>query len=195
MPIKAVLIGDSGVGKTCLYDRIADEIYDDGHTPTIGGAFRCIRLKNASGDIFEIGLWDTAGQERFRTLMPMYFERAQLLLFVYSITDPKSIESLSAWYDAAMERAEPDAKVFILGNKCDLEDQDRQVSFDELNAADEKYGAFVAIEVSAKAGRGIDDVTAGMVRACEQMSQPGEVQRTQMLQEADSGERKKSKCC
>jgi small GTP-binding protein len=196
--VKAVLIGDSGVGKTCLYDRIGQSVFDDDHTPTIGAAFRAVPMRNSAGDSFEVGLWDTAGQERFRTLIPMYFEKAQILIFVYSITDPASLKNLIEWYNLALERSEPDARVFLLGNKCDLDD-DRSVSFDALETMATRMNAFRALEVSAKSAMRIDEISDGILKACEGLM-PGATPVTTPgsavlgADPLDDGE-KKSDCC
>jgi small GTP-binding protein len=196
MKVKAVLIGDSGVGKTCLYDRIGNSVYDDGHVPTVGGSFRAVSMQNKPGDTFEIRLWDTAGQERFRTLIPMYFERTPILLFVYSITDSESLTHLSEWYDLAAQRSEPDAKVFILGNKSDLEDQ-RSVACDALEAAAKKMDAFITLDVSAKSSMGIDDLVAGILKACEGFKKVEEPATPLSLRaaDADAGRKKPRGCC
>jgi hypothetical protein len=81
--LKAVLIGDSAVGKSCLYDRLESGTFLEDHTPTIGGAFATLRLSESEGAEYEVGLWDTAGQERYKTIIPMYF-----ILAVFASPEP-----------------------------------------------------------------------------------------------------------
>jgi len=78
--IKMVILGDSGVGKSCLLTRYVNNIYSEFFTSTIGAAFM---TKNID-DKFRIDIWDTAGQERYRSLIPMYLKGAQILLLVLS---------------------------------------------------------------------------------------------------------------
>jgi small GTP-binding protein len=193
MPFKAVLVGDSGVGKTCIYKRLSKQAYDETSLPTIGGAFHVVKIQNSRGDAFELGLWDTAGQERFRMLMPMYFERAQILLFVYSITDHQSLEHLPEWYQLAFQRSEYDATVFVIGNKSDLEDS-RAVSLGELNEMGNTIQAFTTIEVSAQTTSGIDGLIEEISSACN-LIQEKQVDVSGDISPADNNEPQSNNCC
>ena len=64
---KLVLIGDSGVGKSCLLLRFADDAFTESYISTIGVDFR-FRSVDCGGVRCKLQIWDTAGQERFRTI-------------------------------------------------------------------------------------------------------------------------------
>merc|ERR1712008_177161 len=75
LPLKLLLIGDSGVGKSCLLLRFADDTYTDSYISTIGVDFK-IRTVDLDTKTIKLQIWDTAGQERFRTITSSYYRGA-----------------------------------------------------------------------------------------------------------------------
>jgi small GTP-binding protein len=159
--IKAVFIGDSGVGKTSLYSRLESNTYDEDHLPTIGGAFAKISIPTRTGANYDVGLWDTAGQERYRDIIPMYFEHANFILAVYAVNDRASFDHLSSWIACARARADETVKVIVLGNKCDVT-AGREVTVDEMMQYVATTGASLGIETSAKSSAGLDLLLQGI---------------------------------
>uniref|UniRef100_A0A915I0H3 Uncharacterized protein n=1 Tax=Romanomermis culicivorax TaxID=13658 RepID=A0A915I0H3_ROMCU len=90
---KLLLIGDSGVGKSCLLLRFADDTYTDSYISTIGVDFK-IRTIELDGKTIKLQIWDTAGQERFRTITSSYYRGAHGIIVVYDITDQVSIRTV-----------------------------------------------------------------------------------------------------
>ncbi|VDP56486.1 unnamed protein product [Schistosoma mattheei] len=88
--LKLLLIGDSGVGKSCLLLRFADETFNETYISTIGVDFK-IRTIDLNGKVVKLQIWDTAGQERFRTITSSYYRGAQGIIIVYDITDQVSV--------------------------------------------------------------------------------------------------------
>ena len=96
---KVIVVGDSGIGKTCLVCRLVDNTYRDRSTPTVGVGF--------SSKSFDVGLetiklsfWDTAGQERYRSIVRFYYHGAQGILLCFDITNRKTYDSaIGYWYD------------------------------------------------------------------------------------------------
>jgi small GTP-binding protein len=160
---KAVFIGDSGVGKSCLYSRLDSGTYVDIRSPTVGGSFAAIRVTGTDGQDYTIGLWDTAGQERYKTVIPMYFERVDLILAVFAVNDRSSFDHMSDWISMARGRAYETARVFVIGNKSDVT-EGRHVSASELQAFADSIGAVCAIETSAKTGEGLELLKEGIAR-------------------------------
>jgi len=92
---KLVLIGDSGVGKSCLLLRFADDTYTESHISTIGVDFK-IRTIQLEGKTIKLQIWDTAGQERFRTITSSYYRGAHGIIVVYDTTDSETFEHVRA---------------------------------------------------------------------------------------------------
>ena len=166
MKFKAVLIGDSAVGKTALFQRLENDAFQDSHIPTVGGAYTRISINSSNGYTYNIGLWDTAGQERFRNVVPMYFQSANIIIVVYDISNRESFENIGTWIDLANQKAPPDACYVLLGNKSDLEEQ-RAITLDEMEELKENLHFTEALETSAFNGKGIDMLISSLTSICD----------------------------
>ena len=93
---KLVLIGDSGVGKSCLLLRFADDSFTDSYISTIGVDFR-FRTVTIDKKTVKLQIWDTAGQERFRTITSAYYRGAHGIIMVYDVTSEESFEHVEEW--------------------------------------------------------------------------------------------------
>jgi len=93
---KLLLIGDSGVGKTCILFRFSDDSFTSTFISTIGIDFK-IKTIDFKGKRIKLQIWDTAGQERFNTITTSYYRGAMGLMLVYDITNRKSFESIAKW--------------------------------------------------------------------------------------------------
>ncbi|XP_041600375.1 ras-related protein Rab-13 isoform X3 [Vulpes lagopus] len=101
---KLLLIGDSGVGKTCLIIRFAEDSFNNTYISTIGIDFK-IRTVDVEGKKIKLQVWDTAGQERFKTITTAYYRGAMGIILVYDITDEKSFENIQNWMKSIKELA------------------------------------------------------------------------------------------
>ncbi|KAF0042234.1 hypothetical protein F2P81_005766 [Scophthalmus maximus] len=125
---KLLLIGDSGVGKTCVLFRFSEDAFNSTFISTIGIDFK-IRTIELDGKKIKLQIWDTAGQERFRTITTAYYRGAMGIMLVYDITNEKSFDNIKNWIRNIEEHASADVERMVLGNKCDVNDK-RQVSKD-----------------------------------------------------------------
>ena len=148
---KLLLIGDSGVGKSCLLLRFADDTYTESYISTIGVDFK-IRTIELDGKTIKLQIWDTAGQERFRSLRTPFYRGSDCCLLTFSVDDSQSFQNLSNWKKEFIYYAdvkEPESFPFvILGNKTDI--KERQVSTEEAQAWCKDNGDYPYFETSAK---------------------------------------------
>lgn len=116
---KILLIGDSGVGKSCLLLRFVDDAYTESYISTIGVDFK-IRTLNLDGKTVKMQIWDTAGQERFRTITSSYYRGAHGIAVVYDVTDMESFNNVKQWLSEIEKHASDNVNKLLIGNKSDL---------------------------------------------------------------------------
>ena len=119
---KLLLIGDSGVGKSCLLLRFADDTYTESYISTIGVDFK-IRTIELDGKCIKLQIWDTAGQERFRTITSSYYRGAHGIIIVYDITDKDSYNNVKQLLNEIERYANESVNKLLVGNKADLEEK------------------------------------------------------------------------
>ncbi|XP_044010088.1 ras-related protein Rab-13-like [Aphidius gifuensis] len=119
---KVLLMGDSGVGKTCILDSFLCDSFIENHDSTIGVDFKA-KMIEINGTIIKLQLWDTAGQERFRNVTTAYYHEAKGIILVYDVTNEKSFDNIINWLSLVNDRAPADVKKILLGTKCDIENK------------------------------------------------------------------------
>ncbi|KAL9253000.1 GTP-binding protein YPTM2-like protein [Drosera capensis] len=144
---KLLLIGDSGVGKSCLLLRFADDSYVESYISTIGVDFK-IRTVEQDGKTIKLQIWDTAGQERFRTITSSYYRGAHGIIIVYDVTDQHSFENVKQWLSEIDRYASDNVVKLLVGNKSDLT-SNRVVSYESGKAFADEIGV-PFLETSAK---------------------------------------------
>lgn len=154
--VKTVLVGDAGVGKTCIAERICHNDFKTNSYATVGAANLAVTIQTEQGPI-TFNIWDTAGQEKYRSLAPMYFTGAHLAILVFDITSKDSFNTLSQFVDLLSQRAPDDCVYVLVGNKCDLEEQ-RQVTEEEAEDYKQQIGAEMYMETSALSGKNIKEL-------------------------------------
>ncbi|ORX85488.1 ras-domain-containing protein [Basidiobolus meristosporus CBS 931.73] len=151
---KYIIIGDTGVGKSCLLLQFTDKRFQPAHDLTIGVEFgaRFITVDNKS---IKLQVWDTAGQESFRSITRSYYRGAAGALLVYDITRRETFEHLAKWLEDAREHSNDNITILLIGNKSDLEGK-RAVSKEEGEAFAKEHGLFF-LETSAKTSANVEE--------------------------------------
>jgi len=144
---KLLLIGDSGVGKTCILFRFSEDAFNTTFISTIGIDFK-IKTIELRGKKIKLQIWDTAGQERFHTITTSYYRGAMGIMLVYDITNAKSFDNIAKWLRNIDEHANEDVERMILGNKCDM--TDKRVISKERGEAIAREHSIRFLETSAK---------------------------------------------
>ncbi|GFP78738.1 RAS-related protein rabb1c [Phtheirospermum japonicum] len=144
---KYIIIGDTGVGKSCLLLQFTDKRFQPVHDLTIGVEFgaRMITIDNRP---IKLQIWDTAGQESFRSITRSYYRGAAGALLVYDITRRETFNHLASWLEDARQHANANMSIMLIGNKCDLAHR-RAVSTEEGEQFAKENG-LIFMEASAK---------------------------------------------
>ena len=153
---KVTLIGDSGVGKSSIIGRYISGIFR-GDTLTTSGANYSQKIYKKNNQKVRLNIWDTAGQEKFRSLGRNFYKDAYIICIIYDITNKQSFENIKEiWYPEIEKHGEKFKILAIVGNKCDLY-EDEEVEEKEANAFSEKIGAKFFL-ISAKNGDAIEEM-------------------------------------
>ena len=150
LTFKIIVIGDSFVGKSCLTTKGTKNMFEDSYNATVGFEFVTSNIK-VQDKVCKMQIWDTCGQEVYRSLITNFYRNSSLAILVYSIDNYESYENLDLWLKELKTFSSPDAKVFLIGNKCDL-DHKRKVTTEngEYYKSENKLDFFM--EASAKTG-------------------------------------------
>ena len=147
--LKLIVVGNQGTGKSSILNRFVNETFDENYQATIGLDFHSKNITIHDQDVRLI-IYDTAGQEKFRSLIPMYIREAQIILFIYDISDKESFDSIPKWVQQVNDVINREVVFVLIGNKLDLE-SNRKVTFEEGKKLAEKSN-YVFQEISAKTG-------------------------------------------
>jgi Ras-related protein Rab-2A len=151
---KYIIIGDTGVGKSCLLLKFTDKRFQPVHDLTIGVEFGA-RMVNIDDRQIKLQIWDTAGQESFRSITRSYYRGAAGALLVYDITRRETFNHLGRWLEEARQNGNQNMTIMLIGNKCDLEHK-RQVSKEEGERFAQQHG-LMFLETSAKTAENVEE--------------------------------------
>ena len=147
---KIIIIGDSGVGKSCLSLRATKNVFEALYSPTIGFEFMTFFIK-VEGRPIKLQVWDTCGQEVYRSLISSFYNNSSLAIVVYSIDNEDSFNNLEFWLNELRTKGNPDINIFLIGNKADLEEQ-RKISKEAAQEFADMNKIKLFLETSAKTG-------------------------------------------
>ena len=155
--VKITLLGNSGVGKTCIILRYTKNEFNTGTASTRGASYSSKIITVDNKDL-QLDLWDTAGQEQYRSLGMYFYKDSYIVILVYDITNRESFDDLkNVWYKDLNKYGEEYRVLAIVGNKCDMYEEENTVPEDEARQfAEEKNAIFML--VSAKNGDNIKNL-------------------------------------
>ena len=150
LSFKLIVIGDGGVGKSCLTNYAVKNIFDEAYNATVGFEFFTFNVK-VNDKVVKLQIWDTCGQELYRSLITNFYRNSSLAIMVYAINSSDSFNDIEMWLRELRTHSNPDAKVFLIGNKIDLE-KDRQVTKEQGEKFCKENNINEFMESSAKTG-------------------------------------------
>lgn len=181
---KYIIIGDSGVGKSCLLLQFTDKRFEVSHDLTIGVEFGA-RLIEVDKKAVKLQIWDTAGQESFRSITRSYYRGATGALLVYDVTRRETFEHVTSWLNDAKENSNMNMTILLIGNKTDLAEK-REVSTEEGKQFAAANG-LAFIETSAKTNANVDAAFTTTAEAIYKKIQDGTLDASVMTGKALAG--------
>ena len=195
---KVLLLGNSNVGKSSLFLRFVDDIWNDTFVPTIGVDFK-IKTFDIDEKKIKMQIWDTAGQERFKNIIASYYRGAHGILLIYDVTDKDSFKNLSNWLIEIEKNASKNVLKVLIGNKSDLEDK-RVITINQGKEFADTYG-LKFLETSAKKNVNVNEAFETLGRELMQADDDKKITRQKQNKKIsvakvqDLNTEKKGGCC
>ena len=203
--LKVVLVGDSGVGKTCIIQRYVNNDYNENNesTSTSTYTYKTLEYKEFNKTI-SFDIWDTAGQELYRALAKNFYLNASIGILVYDIRRKESFNAIKDyWYDQLKISSEENMIFGVAGNKCDLF-QEEEVTEEEGKKFAKEIGGIFQL-TSCKESIGIDDLfyecgkkyleTNNLVTKNDKDENNNTIKITSDKNKNKANETKRNKCC
>eukprot|EP00096_Caligus_rogercresseyi_P010326 TRINITY_DN3719_c0_g1_i1.p1 TRINITY_DN3719_c0_g1~~TRINITY_DN3719_c0_g1_i1.p1 ORF type:complete len:243 (+),score=36.44 TRINITY_DN3719_c0_g1_i1:87-815(+) len=192
---KVVLVGNAGVGKTCLVRQFTQGMFPPGQGATIGVDFM-IKTLEIQGEKIKLQIWDTAGQERFRSITQSYYRSAHALILVFDVSNQPTFDSCPEWLREIEEYASPKVLKVLVGNKTDRDD--REIPEEIGDDFAQRYSMYY-LETSAKSCDNVEklfyEIAQELLQQAKSKELPSYSNSThQILQPCASSEVNK-KCC
>ena len=193
---KVVAVGESGVGKTALLVRYAEDRFSPSFTSTIGIDMQ-VRDVLLDGKRSRLQMWDTAGQERFRTITLAFYRGAHAVLVVFNVCDRGSFDRVGDWMRTCREHCMPSAHIMLVGTQSDRS-AEREVDNASMAACVEEMGFASWHVVSAATGDGVQALFEEVVRSARALQSP-EVESLRLTEPVNSASEnaqgRKNGCC
>jgi len=192
---KLLIIGDSGVGKSSLLVRFADNTFSGSYITTIGVDFK-IRTVIVDGEKVKLQIWDTAGQERFRTITSTYYRGTHGVIVVYDVTNGDSFANVKRWLHEIDQNCEVVNRILV-GNKNDTPDRKVVLTEDAQRFADQM--GIQLFETSAKDNINVEQmfmsITKQVLRNKKETKERQAHQNNDLVDLNNHSKGKKRKCC
>ena len=156
LSFKLIFIGDSSVGKSCLTAKAVKNNFEEYYQATVGFEFLTFNMK-VNDKVIKLQIWDTCGQEIYKSLISNFYRNSSLAVLVYAIDNKESFNHTENWLNDLKSQANPDVRIFLVGNKADLE-EDRKVTKEEGEKYKLDQHLDLFMETSAKTGQNARNV-------------------------------------
>ena len=155
---KVVLLGDSGVGKTCIISRYISGAFDSNAPSTNGASYASKNITYSElNKSLLLDVWDTAGQEKYKALTKFFYKDAQVAILVYDISREETFNNLkNYWYEQVKENGEKNIVLAVAGNKSDMYENEK-VNEEEARKFAASVGAIFQL-TSAQNNTGINEL-------------------------------------
>ena len=198
---KIIVIGDSSVGKSCLTTQAVRNNFEEFYTATIGFEFLTFNIR-INNNVLKLQIWDTCGQEVYKSLITNFYRNSSLALIIYAINNMDSFKHAENWLNELKAQANPNVKVFLVGNKSDLENE-RVVSKEDGEKFKEEKNLDKFIETSAKTGENARNVLLeaakllykGYLKSKNNLGEMKDNQKGDRLEKKKQKDKGNKKCC
>ena len=188
--IKLITLGNSTVGKSSFITKYIDNSFTFNYTTTLGVDFKQKKIKLKNGKDVRLRIFDTAGQERYRAVSASFIKKADGVILMYDISDLDSFEAVDNWIKSIREIGKEKLPIVLVGNKCDLSDDERKISLKEgQDKANEFQIPFY--ETSCKDGINIKEALEKLIDDIIEKGNKNIMGEFKILNKG----KKKEKCC
>ena len=153
---KTIVIGDSGVGKSCLTLQAVNNKFEELYRATVGFEFMSFNIR-INKVVIKLQIWDTCGQEVYKSLITGLYRNSSLAIIIYSVANKNSFQHVENWIKELKLNSDKNIKIILVGNKCDLV-KERKISYEEGENLKKKHKLDYFIEASAKTGNNAKNV-------------------------------------
>jgi len=160
--IKIIIIGDCGVGKSCILTKFIDDEFCSKHNTTIGVDFKTYRTDYLGKD-FKLFIWDTAGQERFKAITKSFYKGVDVVIICFDLTDVHSYNNVDFWLKEIKKEKLINPVILLVGTKSDLENL-RAITKEEVLEKASGLNFHAYYETSAKTSTGINDIFTDIIK-------------------------------
>jgi len=206
LSFKIIVIGDSGVGKSCLTIQAIQDKFVELYRATVGFEFLSFNVR-INKVVIKLQIWDTCGQEVYKSLITGIYRNSSLAIILYSVTNRNTFQHIDTWIKELNQNSTKNIKIILVGNKSDLE-KERKISYEEGEKLKNKHKLDYFIETSAKTGNNAKNVLIEaakilykeyiLIKDKENINIKGEEENESKKLDKDNtsnSKKKKKKCC
>ena len=200
---KTIVIGDSGVGKSCLTVQAVHNKFEELYRATVGFEFMSFNIR-INKVVIKLQIWDTCGQEVYKSLITGLYRNSSLAIIIYSVANKNSFQHVENWIKELKLNSNKNIKIILVGNKCDLV-KERKISYEEGENLKRKHKLDYFIEASAKTGNNAKNILIeaakilykgySEIKTNEENNILSDSQSNSQKLDSEKSVKKKKKCC